>query len=165
MHLLVLALALASACAAQSTAGTPGPEHAVAQPSPATAARPAVPASTDQPGASSAEDRDSQPAGPVSATTDVEASALESRIQNTLEKDPTLSPGSVRVAVSTEAVELSGSVATSRQRLTATRIAQSYAGSKRVVTRITVGASPQEPGVPEKKNLNGNHGSQRQFGR
>jgi osmotically-inducible protein OsmY len=117
---------------------------------------------TEPPGAGSAEGSDSQPAGSASATTEGEASALESRIQNTLEKDPTLSPGSVRVAVSSEAVELVGNVATSRQRLTATRIAQSYAGSKRVVTRITVGASAQEPGNPEKKNVNG---SQRQLRR
>jgi osmotically-inducible protein OsmY len=87
---------------------------------------------------------------------------LESQIQNALGKDPTLIRDSVRVAVSEEAVELTGNVATSRERLTATRIAQSYAGSKRVVSRITVAASPQESATPEKKNVSG---SQRQLRR
>jgi osmotically-inducible protein OsmY len=101
--------------------------------------------------------------GTVPAVAKEEATALESQIQNALGKDPTLIHDKVRVAVSEEAVELTGNVATSRERLTATRIAQSYAGSKRVVSRITVAASPQESGTPpEKKNVSG---SQRQLRR
>lgn len=88
-------------------------------------------------------------------TKETEAAALESQIQNALGKDPTLMHDSVRVAVSEQAVELTGNVGTSRERLTATRIAQSYAGSKPVVSRITVAASPQESGTPEKKNVSG----------
>jgi hypothetical protein len=146
MHLLVLGLALAPACAAQSGAGaTAGQKPAVMQsPSPP----PSTPASSEQPSAP-VPAPETQPPRPD----DQEGVALENRIQTTLGKEPTLSHDSVRVAVSGDAIELTGSVATSRERLTAIRIAQSYAGSKRVVSRITVGTNPQESITPEKKNV------------
>lgn len=157
MHLLVLGLALAPACPAQSGAGAAvGQKPAVMQsPSPS----PSTPASSESPGAPVLAP-ETQPAVP--AIDDEEGAALESRIQNTLGKEPTLSHDSVKVAVSGDAIELTGSVATSRERLTAIRIAQSYAGSKRVVSRITVGPNPQESVTPEKKNVTE---SQRQFHR
>ena len=148
MHRLVLGLALAPACAGQFGAGAAaGQKPAVMQsPSPS----PSVPVSSEPPSAP-VPAPETQPAAAV--TDDEEGAALETRIQTTLGKEPTLSHDSVRVAVSGDAIELTGSVATSREWLTAIRIAQSYAGSKRVVSRITVGTNPQESITPEKKNV------------
>ena len=163
MHLLVLGLALAAAGAAQSSVGAGPSQAAVPSPSPSVPARPIEPASQEQISAGAPESPDSRSEGTVpSVVKKEEAAALENQIQAALGKDPTLIHDSVRVAVSEDAVELTGNVATSRERLTATRIAQSYAGSKRVVSRITVAASPQESATPEKKNVSG---SQRQLRR
>ena len=159
IHLLVLGLALVVACPAQSGAGAGLSQTTVPLPSPP-AARPVEPASQEHITAGAGESLDS-PSETLPAVAK-ETTELESQIQNALGKDPTLIRDSVRVAVSEEAVELTGNVATSRERLTATRIAQSYAGSKRVVSRITVAASPQESATPEKKNVSG---SQRQLRR
>ena len=142
IHLLVLGLALVVACPAQSGAGAGLSQTTVPLPSPP-AARPVEPASQEQISAGAPESPDSRSEGTVpSVVKKEEAAALENQIQAALGKDPTLIHDSVRVAVSEDAVELTGNVATSRERLTATRIAQSYAGSKRVVSRITVAASP-----------------------
>ena len=160
IHLLVLGLALVVACPAQSGAGAGLSQTTVPLPSPP-AARPVEPASQEHITAGAGENPDSPSERTLPAVAK-ETIELESQIQNALGKDPTLIRDSVRVAVSEEAVELTGNVATSRERLTATRIAQSYAGSKRVVSRITVAASPQESATPEKKNVSG---SQRQLRR
>jgi osmotically-inducible protein OsmY len=157
MHLLVLGLALSTASAGQSGLS----QSTVPSPSQSPLAGPVAPASQDRSRVGAAESPDSRPeeTAPGVAKQNEQAS-LESQIQNALGKDPTLIHDSVRVAVSEGAVELTGNVATSRERLTATRIAQSYAGSKPVVSRITVAAGPQESGPPpEKKNVSG---SQRQ---
>jgi hypothetical protein len=161
MHLLVLGLALSTASGGQSSAGAGPSQSTVPSPSQSPLARPVAPASQDRSsvGAPESPDSRSEETAPGAAK-HAEEAALESQIQNALGKDPTLIHDSVRVAVSEGAVELTGNVATSRERLTATRIAQSYAGSKPVVSRITVAASPQESGTPpEKKNVSG---SQRQ---
>jgi hypothetical protein len=162
MHLLVLGLALAAACAAQSSAGAGSSQAAVPSPSPSAPAHAVEPGSPENITAGTAESPDSRSEGTAPAVVKEETAGLESQIQSALGKDPTLIHDSVRVAVSEDAVELTGNVATSRERLTATRIAQSYAGSKHVVSRITVAASPQESGTPEKKNVSG---SQRQLRR
>ncbi|HZU33951.1 MAG TPA: BON domain-containing protein, partial [Candidatus Angelobacter sp.] len=64
---------------------------------------------------------------------------LESQIQNALSKEPTLSGNSAHVTVSGDTIDLSGKVNTSKEKITATRIVQSYAGSKKVVNHLTVG--------------------------
>ena len=75
---------------------------------------------------------------------------LESQIQNALSKEPTLTGDSAHVTVSGDTIELAGRVGTNKEKVTATRIVQSYAGSKRLVNRLTVGkgsekTSPQAP--------------------
>ncbi|MGC2694804.1 MAG: BON domain-containing protein [Candidatus Angelobacter sp.] len=75
-------------------------------------------------------------AGGVAAMTD---SDLESQIQNALSKEPTLTSDSVHATVSGDTIELAGKVSTSKEKVTATRIVQSYAGSKKVVNHLTVG--------------------------
>ena len=74
-------------------------------------------------------------AGGLSAMTD---SDLQSQIQNALSKEPTLTGASPRVNVSGDTVELGGAVGTNKEKITATRIVQSYSGSKKLVNKLTV---------------------------
>jgi hypothetical protein len=74
-------------------------------------------------------------AGGVSAMTD---SDLQNQIQNALSKEPTLTGDSPHVNISGDTLELAGSVGTNKEKITATRIVQSYAGSKKLVNKLTV---------------------------
>ncbi len=84
--------------------------------------------------------------GAISGATDAE---LQAQIQKALRSEPTLSSDNLTVLVSANTVELSGSVASGRNRLTAMRIARSYAGSKWLVNHLQV----REPAAtPEAKS-------------
>lgn len=63
---------------------------------------------------------------------------LQSQIQNALSKEPTLSGDTVNVRVTTESINITGSVATAREKLTATRIVDSYAGNRKVISHLTI---------------------------
>jgi len=82
--------------------------------------------------------------GTVGAPAD---SDLQAQLRNALSREPTLSHDSVNATVSADAIELSGSVATGREKQTATRIAQSFAINKKVVSHITISgnAAPVAP--------------------
>jgi osmotically-inducible protein OsmY len=67
-----------------------------------------------------------------------DSTTLQSTIQEKLKNEPMLSSSSVNVNVNDSTIELSGSVATGKEKQTAERIAQSYAGNRKVVDRITV---------------------------
>ena len=113
---------------AQSKAGTPVPPTTTA---PSTTGGVAGAASS-----STAQTPDTQDsAGGVSAMTD---SDLQSQIQNALSKEPTLTGDSPRVNVSGDTVELGGTVGTNKEKITATRIVQSYTGSKKLVNKLTI---------------------------
>jgi osmotically-inducible protein OsmY len=73
--------------------------------------------------------------GGISAMTD---SDLQSQIQNALSKEPTLTGDSPRVNVSGDTVELAGNVGTNKEKITATRIVQSYSGSKKLVNKLAI---------------------------
>jgi BON domain len=73
-----------------------------------------------------------------SAVAAVPDADLQSQIQNALSKEPTLSGDMVNVNVTAEAIDVTGSVATAREKQTTTRIIQSYAGNKKVVNHLTV---------------------------
>jgi hypothetical protein len=127
----------------QSKAGTPVPSATA--PSTAGGVAGAATSSTAQ----SPDVQDS--AGGVSAMTD---SDLQSQIQNALSKEPTLTGDSARVNVAGDTVELAGSVGTSKEKVTATRIVQSYAGSKKLVNKLTVAGRTEKvsPSAPDSGN-------------
>lgn len=66
-------------------------------------------------------------------------SDLEGQIQNALNKEPTLSGDSTHVRVTSDTIELGGNVGTNKEKVTATRIVQSYAGSRKLVNHLAVG--------------------------
>ncbi|MGC2743851.1 MAG: BON domain-containing protein [Candidatus Angelobacter sp.] len=112
---------------AQSKAGTP------VQPTTAPATTGGVSGAASS---STAQTPDTQnSAGGVSTMSD---SDLQSQIQNALSKEPTLSGDSPHVNVSGDTVELAGNVGTNKEKITATRIVQSYSGSKKLVNQLTI---------------------------
>jgi len=80
---------------------------------------------------------------------------MQALIQNAIGKDPTLTGGNVNVAMSPAGIELTGTVASMRARLAASRLAKSYARGKKVVDKITVAASPEAPAEPVKADPSG----------
>ena len=113
---------------AQSKAGTPVQPTTTAPSAPGGVAGAASSSTAQSPNA-----QDS--AAGVSVMTD---SDLQSQIQNALSKEPTLSGDSARVNVSGDTVELAGTVGTNKEKITATRIVQSYTGSKKLVNKLTI---------------------------
>ena len=113
---------------AQSKAGTPVQPTTTA---PASTGGVAGAANSSAPQTPEAQDS----AGGVSAMTD---SDLQGQIQNALSKEPTLTGDSTRVNVSGDTVELAGTVGTNKEKITATRIVQSYTGSKKLVNKLTI---------------------------
>jgi hypothetical protein len=104
-----------------------------------------------------------QPSSPDEAAKSID-SALQSQVQDALNKDPVFSRDGVKVTATTEGIELSGDVATGRDRLNADRIAQSYARGKKVVNHIVVKghSGPAGPNPPENPpaSLSGEAGNQ-----
>ena len=118
---------------AQSKAGTPVQPTTTA---PATTGGVSGAASSSTAQTPEAQNPDAQNSnGGISAMSD---SDLQSQIQNALSKEPTLSGDSPRVNVSGDTVELAGNVGTNKEKITATRIVQSYTGSKKLVNKLTI---------------------------
>jgi len=95
-------------------------------------------------------------------------SDLEAQIQNALSKEPTLSSDNTHVRVSADTIELDGNVATNKEKITATRIVQSYSGSKKLVNRLTINGATGKTTSPRPtsttnpaNNPEPNKGSQR----
>jgi osmotically-inducible protein OsmY len=90
------------------------------------------------------------PQSDVNAST-ADASNLKSQIEGALQKEPTLSNDKIIVNVTDTTVELTGTAVTGKDKQTAKRIAQSYAGNRRLVDHITVsgrGTSPSDQSTP-----------------
>ncbi len=67
-----------------------------------------------------------------------DAAKLQQQIQNAIRSEPTLSADSVIVSVTESDIDIGGNVSTSKDRQTARRIAQSFAGNRRVREHISV---------------------------
>ena len=66
------------------------------------------------------------------------ASEVEQQIQDKLHREPALANTQIGVKIDATSVTLTGSVDTERQRDLALRIAQSYAGQRKVVDKIKI---------------------------
>jgi hypothetical protein len=69
---------------------------------------------------------------------DLSASEVEQQIQDKLNREPTLANTEIGVKIDAKSVTLTGSVDTENQRDLALRIAQSYAGHRRIVDKIKI---------------------------
>ncbi len=72
-------------------------------------------------------------------------SELQSQIQEALSRDPALSKCSVIVAASADGIDLTGNAGSSRERLAAWRLAESYARGMKVANHIVVNGSDGKP--------------------
>jgi osmotically-inducible protein OsmY len=123
---------------AQTKAGTP--------------AQPSVPATGGVAGAASSSTAPNpETANPSGAISDMTDSDLQSQIQSALSKEPTLAGDSARATVSGDTIELNGTVGTNKEKITATRIVQSYAGSKKLVNKLTIAGRSEKSPAPESK--------------
>jgi hypothetical protein len=68
----------------------------------------------------------------------IPSSQLQPQIQNALKNEPTLANDNMNVTVSDDEIDLSGRVATAKEKLTAKRIVQSYAGNRKVKDHLTL---------------------------
>jgi hypothetical protein len=73
---------------------------------------------------------------------------LHQRIDAALHSEPTLSGSNLTVNVSDDSIDLSGTVSSSKDRITARRIVQSFAGNRRVRERVTVAGSGSRSSNP-----------------
>jgi osmotically-inducible protein OsmY len=80
----------------------------------------------------------SQPQQPAFGLSKVDTASLASRINSALKSNPALANNNVMVNIGDQGVEVTGTVDTGKEKLTAMRIAQSYAGNFKVVDRITL---------------------------
>jgi hypothetical protein len=69
---------------------------------------------------------------------DLSDSEVEQQIQKKLSREPALASTEIGVKIDAKSVTLTGSVDTERQRDLALRIAQSYAGQRKVVDKIKI---------------------------
>lgn len=67
-----------------------------------------------------------------------DTATLQGQIQQALQNETTLSNDKVSVNVTDTEIELTGTVATGKDKQTAKRIAQSYAGNRKVVDHLKV---------------------------
>jgi osmotically-inducible protein OsmY len=111
--LFVFVLSLAVLAAAQAPAGS-------------TVNQPATPPSAQVPSNSS------DAAANPSAPTNQNDSVLQSQIENAIRNEPSLSNTRVVVNVSAESIDLSGTVDSSKDKLAAERIAQSFDGNRKL---------------------------------
>jgi len=71
-------------------------------------------------------------------------SDLQTQIQSALKNEPTLSNDTINVAVTDTEIDLSGTVASGKEKQTAKRIAQSYAGNRKLKDHLTVSGKGQD---------------------
>ena len=70
---------------------------------------------------------------------------VKSDIQTALRNEPTLTSSSITVDVTDDSIQLNGSASSAKERDEAKRIAQSFAGNRRVVDNVKVSGSSSNP--------------------
>jgi hypothetical protein len=72
---------------------------------------------------------------------------LREKLTNALRNDPALTGSSVVATVTDDSISLTGSVRTAKDRITARRIAESFATNRKVTEKITVAGSAAINGI------------------
>jgi hypothetical protein len=90
-----------------------------------------------------------------------DSNTLRTQLESALTQDESLVGSKVDVAVDDNEINLAGTVPGSREKLAAERIARSFAGNRKVVNKLTVGAQASQPAqsapqIPPTQKLN-NH--------
>jgi len=140
-YLLIFVLAIALAYAASQTSGSGSSTSQTPAPAQAPATSQTPPATTGTTG-STATAPDSQ-TNPGVAGTPSTGGELQGQIQNALKNEPTLANDNISVSVTDTEIDLSGTVASGKEKLTARRIAQSFAGNRKVKEHLTMSGQPR----------------------
>ncbi|MCU1283865.1 MAG: hypothetical protein JWO13_215 [Acidobacteriales bacterium] len=148
---------------AQQTSPTGGANQAIKDQGTSGATVPKTPGSTT-PGAAEAGGKSTLPQsseGGVGSLNEggLTSDQLHERIDNALRNEPTLSGSNLTVNVGDDSIDVTGTATSNKERVTARRIVQSFAGNRRVRERITVrggGVSNAAPAItgskPEEKS-------------
>lgn len=76
---------------------------------------------------------------PLPSSNVSDSSSLQQQLDQAYQSEPSLNGSKINVAVSDSQVQLTGSVPTNKDKITAERIAKSYAGNRKVVDKVSVG--------------------------
>ena len=74
----------------------------------------------------------------MTAAVATDSATLKGQLESAFQAEPTLTGSNIQVSVSDTTVVLNGSVPSGKEKITAKRIAQSYAGNRKVVDKLTV---------------------------
>lgn len=154
VYLLVFVLALALTYASAQTGSSGTGQTPPSQSQPPSAKDPTTPSTTGTLGSNpptTTPDTQTNPGVNNAATS---GSDLQGQIQNALKNEPTLAGDNVNVTVSDSEIDLAGTVASGKEKLTAKRIVQSYAGNRKVKEHLTVGSGQDNVSNPTHNNEN-----------
>ena len=104
-------------------------------------------------------DKEAHPAQSSMATSGTTAAGvtdsatLKGQLESAFQAEPTLTGSSIQVNVTDTTVELTGSVPTNKEKTTARRIAQSYAGNRKVIDKMTVSGRNATPAPASPKGF------------
>jgi osmotically-inducible protein OsmY len=139
---------------AGAAVGTPAPtSNSTPPPSSSIGAGAATTQQIGQPIARATAPQDQQQGTGFGLTT-VDTANLASKINSALKNDPALANNNVMVNIGDQGVEVTGTVDTGKEKVTAMRIAQSYAGNFKVVDRITLAGHAPAANTTQDANRN-----------
>lgn len=124
-----------------TTPTTANPNPTTPDPTAPTSQQPAPPPQAQQPKGQSPTVPQGEAPLPSSNVSD--SASLQQQLDQAYQSEPSLNGSRINVAVSDSQVQLSGSVPTNKDKITAERIAKSYAGNRKVVDKVTIGGSSQ----------------------
>ncbi len=136
---LVLMLTLASAVAMAQTPSGSSAGHSATAPDPQ-----AVPNNSANAGYSSANP----------AATPQSNGVLQSRIEDAMRNQPTLSDSHISVNVNEDAIDLSGTVGSTKDKQTAERIAESFDGNRKLNDKLVVTGHGHSDMAPDHSAMN-----------
>ncbi len=90
----------------------------------------------------------------LSVTGDQNDGALQSQIENALRSEPTLGDSHIVVNVSTESIDLGGTVGSSKDKQTAERIAQSFDGNRKLNDNLMITGHGHSDLAPDHSAMN-----------
>jgi hypothetical protein len=82
---------------------------------------------------------------PLPSSNVSDSSSLQQQLDQAFQSEPSLNGSKIDVAVSDSQIHLTGSVPTNKDKLTAERIAKSYAGNRKVIDKVSVTGSATSP--------------------
>ena len=126
-----------------TTPTTANPNPTTPDPTAPTTQQPAPPPQAQQPKGQSPTVPQGEAPLPSSNVSD--SSSLQQQLDQAYQSEPSLNGSKISVAVSDSQVQLTGSVSTNKDKITAERIAMSYAGNRKVVDKVSVGGASTPP--------------------